>query len=349
MMRLALALVLVLLGLAPAQADTLPRPIVSEIVTGSAIAARGFPGVIAAEVETTLGFQTSGRIESRPVNLGDAVRSGQVLATLDQITLADDVAAAEAGIRAAGAQADFARQSLARAEELFRRGVAPEAALEAAQAKAQASTAAVEAARADLARARDAARFGTLSAPSAGVVSLVLAEPGTVVTPGTPVLRLATEAGREAVIDVPDDMLAVLPPKAQFHVESRGEGERSVEGRLRLVEPVADASTRAHRLRIALADGGASFRLGSLVTAKLDLPGDLLLTLPIAAVFETADGPRVWRVGAERRAEAAPVTLGQRLGERVVITSGLSEGDEVLIRGIHSVAKGQVLGPRVSP
>ncbi len=336
-------------------ATALPvRPVVSEIVTGAAVAARGFPGVIGAEVEALLGFQTSGRIDTRPVNLGDTVRAGQVLATLDQITLAEDVAAAEAGLRAASARADFAAQGLARAQELFRRGVAPEATLEAVQAQASAAAAATEAARADLVRARDAARFGTLSAPADGVISAVLAEPGTTVSPGTPVLRLATEpqgagAGREAVIDVPDEVLAVLPEAARFIIAPRGEGGTEVGGRLRLIEPVAAASTRAHRLRIALDPEGARLRLGTLVTARLDRPDAPLLTLPFAAVFDRQGQKTVWRVTPDRRAEAVAVELGQPLGGRVVITAGLSEGDEVLIRGIASVQEGQHLGARVAP
>ena len=342
-------LVLLLLGAAPVSAEDAPRPVVSEIVTGKAIGSRDFPGVIAARVETPLGFQTAGRIETRPVNLGDAVTAGQLLATLDQVTLAEDVAAAEAGLRAAQAEAEFADQSLARAQELNRRGVAPQAALEAAAAKAAAARAAVSSARADLSRARDAERFGCLTSPATGVISEILAEPGTVVTPGTPVLRLATSDGREAVIDVPDDVLAVLPPDARFTIETRGDGTLSVPGTLRLIEPVADASTRAHRLRITLADGGPAFRLGTLVTARPDLPEAKFLTLPTAAILTDAEPPRVWRIGPDRRAEAVPVTLGQHLGNRVVITSGLAPGDEVVIRGIRSVTPGQHLGPRVSP
>ncbi|SOC18980.1 efflux RND transporter periplasmic adaptor subunit [Rhodobacter maris] len=330
-------------------AEEAPRPVVSEIVTGSAMTARLFPGVIAATVETPLAFQTAGRIATRPVDLGDSVAAGTVLATLDQVTLAEDVAAAEAGLSAARAEADFAAQSRARAEELHRRGVAPKATLEAAQAKDLSARAAVEAAEADLSRAQDAARYGTLTAPAAGIVSRILAEPGTVVSPGTPVLRLATAAGREAVIDVPDEVLAVLPEAAPFSIAARYEDALVTEGRLRLIEPVADPSTRAHRLRITLADEGRGLRLGALVSARLELPQATLLTLPRAAIWGTQAQPMVWRLDPERRARATAVSLGQQIGPRVVIRSGLAEGDEVAIRGIHSLTEGQQLGARVDP
>lgn len=326
-----------------------PRPVVSEIVSGEAVGLRAFPGVIEAEAETLLGFQTTGQIETRTAQLGDRVQAGQVLATLDQISLAQDVATAEAALRSAEASAAFAAQSLARAEELARRGVAPRAQLEAAQAGHAAARATERAAAANLERARDAAKFGTLTAPAAGVVTATLVEPGAVVTPGTPVLRLATAAGREAVIDVPQEALALMPLGTRFTIEPRIEGGSAVGGSLRLIEPVADASTRTRRLRIRLTEAGAQMRLGTFVTARFDRPDQPVFTLPAAALRITPEGVQVWRVSAARQAEAVTVQIGAHLGERIIITQGLSAGDEVLVRGIHSVQEGAQLGARVTP
>ncbi len=79
----------------PALAQDAPRPIVSEIVTADPTRQRSFTGVIAAETSTVPAFQTAGRLATLPVSAGDRVTKGQVLATLDQITLAEDVDAAE--------------------------------------------------------------------------------------------------------------------------------------------------------------------------------------------------------------------------------------------------------------
>ncbi|SIS53578.1 efflux RND transporter periplasmic adaptor subunit [Phaeovulum vinaykumarii] len=336
----------------PAPAATAaPRPVVSEILSPEGTRRRSFPGVIAAAVETPLGFQTAGRIATRPAGLGDRVASGAVLATLDQITLAQDVAAARAALSAAEARADLAEQTRTRVRELHRRGVSPEAQLEAAEAGADSATASLRAARADLARAEDAARFGTLRAPADGIITAVLAEPGTNVTPGTPVLQLATDAGREAVIDVPEDVLTLLAPDARFRIIPRAFGMTALTGRLRLIEPEADSGTRSHRLRIALDPAGhAPPRLGTLVTARLERPDTPVLTLPAAAILPTPDGPAVWRVDPDRRATRTAVTLGAPIAgpgaDRVVVSGGLAEGDEIVIRGIHSISEGQPLGPR---
>ncbi|WP_417678828.1 efflux RND transporter periplasmic adaptor subunit [Pseudodonghicola sp.] len=323
------------------------RPVVTEIVASEATRLRSFPGVIKATVETTLAFQTSGRIATRPAELGDVVKAGEVLATLDQITLAEDVTSAEAALKAAQAEAELAAQSLARAEELSRRGVASTAQLESATAQRDATAASVRAAEAELSSAEDAERYGTLRAPADGVVIKVEADPGTTVSQGTPVLTLATEAGREAVIDVPTEVLALLQPNARFSIHARSPNGPPVPGKLRLIEPVADSSTRSHRLRITIEGDAPSLRLGSLVTATLDVPTAPMLTVSKSALFEGATGPTVWRVGPNRTAESVPVTLGADLGGRVIVTAGLTAGDEVLIRGIHSVQAGQTLGKRI--
>lgn len=335
------------------------RPVVSEIITADGAQARNFPGLIVAKVEAALGFQTAGRIAERSVSTGDRVTKGEALASLDQVTLAQDVAAARAGLAAAKASADLGEQSLQRAQELAKRGVASTAQLEAAQANRDATAAQVLAAAAGLARAEDAAHFATLVAPMDGVVLSTTAEPGAVVSAGAVVLTLASEVGREAVIDVPSDLVALLPPAAKFrilrHQHTGGfaggsvAGSETISGVVRVIEPVADASTRSTRLRVTLDAAGADLRLGTLVTAELDLAETPVLTVPLVALIDGgSDGTRgqVWRVSQDRHAVKVEVGLGAQTGGRVVIVSGLAAGDEILTRGVHSVAEGMALGPR---
>lgn len=333
------------------------RPIVSEIITANGVQSRSFPGLIVAKIEAGLGFQTAGRIAERPVFTGDRVMRGETLATLDQVTLEQDVTAARAALSAANASADLGAQSLQRAQELANRGVASNAQLEAAQANSDAAAAQVVAATADLARAEDAARFATLRAPMDGVVLSTSAEPGTVVSAGSIVLTLASETGREAVIDVPSDMVAILPPAARFRILQHGprgtlDGDAApISGVVRLIEPVADAGTRSTRLRVTLDAAGAVLRLGTLVSAELDLAATPVLTVPLGALVDGGlDGAQgqVWRVTPDRHAEAVIVALGTKTAGRVVITSGLMAGDEILTRGVHSVSEGMALGPRNS-
>ena len=170
-----------------------------------------------------LAFQTPGRIADRALAVGDVVRAGQVLATQDQISLQEDVDAAQAANQAS---AEAAAQNLARVKELAARAVATSLALDAAQstndtAAAEAAAAEAKAAAADRKRAKDAAGFAALTAPAEGVVLSIAVKAGTVVAAGTQVLTLALGPGRKAVLDIPADFLPVLTTGRAFALPGR--------------------------------------------------------------------------------------------------------------------------------
>ena len=324
-----------------------PRPVISEILRSEATRLPSFPGTITAEVESVLAFQTPGRIASRAVEPGDRVVAGDELATLDQISLADDVSTAKAALKAAEAQAALAQQTLDRAEQLARRGVSATVQVETAIAGRDSSAAAVIAAKANLARAEDAARYGVLRAPSAGVVIAAPVDPGTMVAPGTPVVTLAVDETLEVVINLPPEVLTLLGPDPRFLIRPRSARAEPVPGRLRLVEPVADSTTRRSAVHIRLDGKSALIRIGSLVEVDLSLPEAAVLSLPLVAIRQTDTGAQVWRIAAQnRQAEAVAVTLGERIGDRIVVTGALNPGDEILVRGVNSITEGQTLGER---
>lgn len=351
---LALPLLAFALSAAPiaAQEAGTPRPVVSEIITNASASLRAFPGLVRASQEVNLAFLVGGMLESRDIRLGDAVKAQQLLARLNQTSLADDATAAQANLRAALAQAEIAQQAYARAEELNRRGVASVSVLETAQATMQTSAAAARAAQAAVTRAEDAAAYASLRAPQDGVITAILAEPGTTLTAGQPIATLASAEGREAVIDVPSAYLPLFEPEAKFLISARLGGpsasDHPLAGRVRLIEPVADSAARMHRLRITL-DDADGLRLGSLITARLDLEAEQVLSLPVSALQRLDSGPQVWRITPERRLEPVPVTLGPEIDGRVIVTKGLHEGDEILTRGIQAAHAGQSVGERITP
>lgn len=332
----------------PALADTAPpRPVVSEIVAPDQLPVRSFTGVIEAEKEAQLAFQTAGRVADLPVSTGDSLARGAVLATLDQVTLQEDVDAARAGVSSAEASAKAAADNLARVSELASRGVASQQVLDTAQQASDSAAAQARVAQADLARAQNALGFGTLHAPTEGVVLQIAVQTGTVVGAGTPVLTMALGPAREAVLDVPADYLSLLAPGRTFSVTSRVRGAAPIAGTLRLVEPVADATTRSRRIRVSLPGATAAWKIGALVRAALSDDAAPVLTLPQSAIAGDTGAPSVWVVAEGRKAHAVPVTLGPALGQRVVISSGIAVGDEVIVRGVHSLHEGQALGGRV--
>ncbi|MWD28931.1 efflux RND transporter periplasmic adaptor subunit [Aquicoccus sp. SCR17] len=343
------AVVLFVAGAASGQEapEPAPRPVVTEIVSADPTRERTFPGRIEAAHETRLAFQTIGRVAELTVERGDRVEQDEVLATLDRVSLREDLRSARAALDAAEAEADFAARSLERTTTLHERDIATDAQLERARANAEAKEAQVQSARAQLASAQEALSYGRLTAPADGVVLSVEVEQGSVVSAGATVLVLAALDSREAVIDVPSEYLSVLPDEAVFDVTAHAGMGEPVTARLRLVDPVAEQSLRSRRLRLALEDPPPAFRFGSLVTARYAGKGAPVMTLPRSAVV-TDNGERfVWRItGDPRRVEKVAVQTGAGLADRVEVHDGLSVGDEIVVKGAHSLEDGQRVGPR---
>lgn len=365
-MRSVIALLAALAVAAPAQAFDLSawldfsshaetsvpvRPVVSEIVEDRGSDARWIPGVVASRTQVTMAFQTLGRMVSRDVDLGDRVEQGQVLANLAAEDLAATTRAAEAALAAAEVQRDTARLALERTQALAARNVATAALLEQAQRAATAAEAGAEQARSALVQARDAQGYSRMTAPFAGVVSAVYETPGSVLGAGTPVLQLSAENGREAVIDLPESVLASLPGDAVFTVWQRLDPDRQVRAVLDRIDPVADAATRTRRLYLTL-PADAPFRLGSLVRARLGTASEPALMLSGGAIFQRDGAPHVWRVlrgDGGAHVKAVRIAPAGDFQGRVLIDDGLAPGDEVVVRGVHSLADDQAVGPRVQP
>lgn len=358
---------------APAWAENAhPRPVVTEIMAETPPASRAFAGVIAPRTEAQLAFQTLGTMIARDVSVGDHVRRGAIVARLNPDDLESSVRAAEAAAEAAAVQLRTAEATAARTRALRERGVAAQAQLEQAERALAAGRAAEQQAQSQLARARDAEGFAAIAAPFDGVVTAVLKEVGMVVSAGDPVLVLASDDAREAVIDLPETLLSGLAPGAAFIVTPERDRDLAIPARVERIEPMADAATRTRRVHLAL-DGTVTLRLGALVRAHRAGSGAAMLTLPVEALREPANGAAsVWVVtraladpGAGDIAAdggtaagtapgigtvaARPVAIGPDWMGRVEVTSGLTAGEEVVVRGVNSLNEGQAVGRAVAP
>ncbi len=338
-----------------AQEQLAPRPVVTEIVEDRGEAARWVPGIVQSRTQVTMAFQTLGRMVVRNAELGDRVRTGQVLAELATEDMAATTRAAQAAVDAAEVQLSTARTTLQRTEALAARNVASDAQLEQAQQAAAAAEAAAEQARSELVQAQDSENNATMIAPFSGVVSDVFEAPGAVVSAGAPILQLSAEDRREAVVDLPESAIVGLPSDATFTVWQRTDPDKQVTAVLDRIDPIADTATRTRRLYLTLPPD-TPFRLGALVRARLGSAGEPVLTLPAAAIHVGDGRDIVWRViregeaaDAAGRVEAVVVETSPALQDRVMVMSGLSEGDEVVIRGVHSLQDGQAVGRRVVP
>lgn len=337
---------------APESTPAPPRPVVSIIVDDSPTQRHSLPGAIRARTEVALAFQTLGRMTTRQVDVGAVVSKGQLLATLDPEDLQAEVRAAQAAAAAAMVEYETALATAERTRALVKRNVATTAQLEQAERGLAAAQASRDQTQSELVRAQGSEGYAEMRAPFDGVISAVEATPGAVVNAGEAVMQLSSQERLEAVIDLQPALISHIRLGDRFEVWTENHPELVSQAHVSRIEPVADAATRTRRVRLEL-DRSDSFRLGALIRAR-PASGDLRQTaIPTTAILARDGQPNVWVV--QRQGETAHVTLRPiqiselPIPDVVSVTGGLVPGEEIVIRGVHSLVEDQPVGASVTP
>jgi RND family efflux transporter MFP subunit len=187
--------------------------------------------------------------------------------------------------------------------------------------------------RAAVALARNRVEYALLRAPTDGVVTAVLADPGTVVAEGTPVLRLASADPPELEANLPESELAeIAHADASMSFWAHPETTRPV--RLREIAAQADHTLRTYQVRFTIPDPPPWAAFGMTATLRLVREGGPeAATLPAAAILDRGFGPIVWTVdGDSGRLTEQPVAL-RALKQETATVSGLAEGALVVSLG----------------
>jgi RND family efflux transporter MFP subunit len=299
-------------------------------------------GHIEAENEAALGFRISGRMIERSVNVGDRVQPGQVLARLDPQDERNGLRSAQANLAAAQGQLTQALNNFERQRRLQERGVISRAEFDHAQEALQTAQARVDDAEAQLKLAGDRLSFTELKADAAGSVTARGAEPGEVVQAGQMIVRIARQDGRDAVFDVPAQLLRSAPPDAEISVHLTEDPTVTAVGRVREVGEQADPVTRTFQVKVGLTDPPPAMRLGSTVTGSVQLNSAPVITIPASALARVNQRPAVWVVDPSnstvslRNIEVLRYDPGA-----IVVSHGLATGDIVVTAGVQALHPGQ--------
>jgi RND family efflux transporter MFP subunit len=302
-----------------------------------------FAGEVRARVESRLGFRVSGKLTERPVELGQRVKVGQVLARLDpkDYKLAAD--AARAQLAAAATNRDLAAADFKRYKELKDQNFISGAELERRDTALKAAQAQFESARAQLSGQGNQVAYATLVADVSGVVTAVEAEPGQVVTAGMTIVRIAQDGPRDVVFSVPEDKVAAIRLGSAVTVRGWSTGT-TFKGVVHEVAASADPVTRTFVVKVSLGAETAP-ALGTTVSVlpqALDRGGVPVIKLPTSAFRQDGKSSAVWVLEpAHMTVKLQPVQIATADGNEVVVASGLQPGMQVVVAGVHVLTPGQ--------
>lgn len=286
-------------------------------------------GTIQARLHATLEAKVSGHIEKMPVELGQRVKAGELVALLGSSDL-------RARLDQAEASREQANRNWSRISALFHQQAATRAEYDDAQAQKRVADAAVAEAEAMLAYAK-------VVAPFDGVVTKKWADVGDLASPGKPLVDIEDPSQLRLQADVPDVIAAHVHEGAQLGVRVDALNEE-ITGVVAEISPAADPVTHTFRVKVDLS---ATPGLMSGQFARLEVPvgeSDALLA-PDSAVVERGQ-LEILFVVADGHAQLRLVKTGRHIGDQVEILSGLDAGDVVVIHGASQLTDGQPVEAR---
>ena len=331
-------------GADPEIASPIIRPIKMMEVTSRSTGRRlEYPGRISPVIESELSFEVPGRIDYFPVNEGQWVDEGDVIARLDDHNYRADVASVKARLNAAQADND-------RFEELFASGAVSQRDLETRRRD-------YEVAQSKLAIAEKALADTELRAHFAGRVARKLADDFQNVLAKEPVILLQDDRALEIKVDVPERALITdtaqlsqddLTRKLSPRVSVTSIPGSSFPARIKEMATAANPATRTFEVTFSFEpEGGARILPGMTARIILEQPvddesPDRGFVIPSNATAIDDNGRSfVWRIDrSSMQTEAVLVELGAVTGANVAITGPLSDGDLVAVSGVQQLREG---------
>jgi len=326
-------------------------------------------GSVEARRAYLIGPTVAGRVLHVGVDVGDAVRTGQVLAELDPVDLDERTAASQAAIASAGslvvaaeaqlqdaqARREVATINARRYVELGGQRFVSTSAVEAKQQEQVSALAATRAAEANLAGARQeitrltAERDGLgqqrsklrLVAPTSGIVSAREAEAGSTVIAGQAVLRFIEPASLWVRVRIDQGRSTGLAAGLPAQVVLRSNPGRPLAGKVVRVEPVSDSVTEERIALVAFDTLPANVSVGEMAEVTLTLPpGQSGLLVPNASIRHQGGTPGVW-LNAAAGLQFVPLQLGSAsLDGQLRVTGSLHAGDRVIVHSEKDIAAG---------
>ncbi len=299
-------------------------------------------GTVQAQTEVNYSFRIDGRMIQRPVNVGDELRPGQLIAQLDSSNEESSLQSARAQFDAAQARLVEQRNNYQRQKSLLERGFISRAAFDQFEANLRSAESASRSARSQVELAQNRLSYTRLVSDAGGSVASVGAEPGEVVPAGRTVVQVARRGGRDAVFDVPARLRDTAPANPEITVSLNSDPKVSAKGRVREVAPRADPVTGTFRVRVGLIDPPAGLRLGSTVTGRMRVDRASGIEIPGSALVRSGAQSAVWVVDPKTETVSLrPIEVGGHDAGRVTVAAGLESGEVVVTAGVQALHPGQ--------
>ncbi len=362
---------------------SVPEVQVARVRAASSDATVEIPGQTMALVETPIYARVDGYIKQRTVEIGDRVKKGQLLMELDtpdldqqivqaRATLAQSQAALaqlQASLQSAQSKLKLSSVTSERYHTLAVQGVMSKqdddtarAAMESGQANVNAAEESVRAQQATIAsndanlnRLLEQKKFARMEAPFDGVVTyrnLQFSDVGTLVSSGSAssnqeILRVSQLQPLRIVVNVPQSYAPEIRVNQTAELALDEFPGRTFTARVMSTTDSVDPATRTMLTILVLDNAGGELLPGMYTKVRFRLPHSVnVLRLPAEALLFRTEGPVAAVVGVDHKVHLHKLTLGRDYGPEVEVTSGLADGDMVVLNPTDAIHEDALVAPK---
>ena len=303
----------------------------------------GAAGTVHARESATLSAQMMGRVTSVLVREGDPVREGQLLVVLDGTQALSDlerahanVASSEAEMRGAETESALAKSTLARYEILREKNSVSPQEFDEVQRRSESAAARLEsahsmmlAAKASESSVHAVAGYARLHAPFSGYVTARHVDPGSMATPGAPLLEVDKTGSLQLHVTV-DESLLPLVHRGMTVPVSISASMQPISGRISEIMPAADPASHSFLVKIDL-PALSTLHPGMFGTAGIVTGDHAAILVPQSAVVSHGSLNSLWIVDRNHVASLRYITIGDTNDTYFEVLSGVSAGEIVVL------------------
>ena len=286
--------------------------------------------------------QVEGNLTKIFVKSGDMVRAGQVLMQIDPLKQVATVQAQQGSEQQQKAAFDYNQADLQRQEQLFKAGIISRQAYDQALQSFQNSKAALEAASAQVRTQREQLAYYQIRAPFAGIVGDIPVHIGDYISSQTTLTTVDENKGLEAYIYVPTDRAAQVKTGLPVDLLDAN-GTVLAHSSLYFVSPQVDNSLQGILAKAPIPKSAVMLRNGQILNARITWNSAPAITIPVLAVTRIGGQSFVYVAKPQANgflAHQTAISLGEPVGNRYPVRSGLNDGDRVITSGTQLLQEG---------
>jgi len=312
---------------------------------GAAVQELVLPGNIEAYVDTPIYARTNGYLKRWLADIGARVKSGQLLAEIETPEVDDQLRQARADVANAEANAEIARKTATRWQELSKTGMVSKQDADQANSTMQARLAAVESARFNVARLEKLQAFQRIYAPFDGVITARNVDVGALIDAGggegKPLFHIAHADRLRVYIQVPQAYSREAVPGVEAELTLPEFAGRRFPAKLVRTAQAIDPATRSMRAEVDVDNRSGELLPGAYAQVHLKLKAEQpALVLPVNTLLFRAEGTQIAVVGADQHVVLKTVQLGRDFGTEVEVVAGLDANDAVIVNPSDSLMAG---------